>query len=107
MNTKIGDFVAAMCWNQQSRIDDQRDINKNISAIIVKIIIERTMNMAEFKYEITKEIGVLSQTASGWRKELNLVSWNGGKPKFDLREWAPEHEKMGKGVTLTTEEAKN
>lgn len=62
--------------------------------------------MAEFKYEITKEIGVLSQTASGWRKELNLVSWNGGEPKFDLRDWAPEHEKMGKGVTFSEEEAK-
>ena len=62
--------------------------------------------MAEFKYEITKEIGVLSETASGWRKELNLVSWNGGEPKFDLRDWAPEHEKMGKGVALSKEEAK-
>ena len=62
--------------------------------------------MAEFKYEITKEIGVLSQTASGWRKELNLVSWNGGEPKYDLRDWAPEHKKMGKGVTLSKEEAK-
>lgn len=37
-------------------------------------------------------------------KELNLVSWNGRPPKFDLRDWAPEHEKMGKGLTLTNEE---
>ena len=62
--------------------------------------------MADIKYEIKKEIGVLSENAKGWRKELNLVSWNGKEPKFDLRDWAPDHEKMGKGVTLTEEEAK-
>jgi Uncharacterized protein conserved in bacteria len=61
--------------------------------------------MAEIKYELKKELGVLSETASGWRKELNLVSWNDGEPKYDLRDWAPEHAKMGKGITLTTEEA--
>lgn len=62
--------------------------------------------MAEFKYEITEELGVLSESSSGWRKELNRVSWNGGAPKLDLRDWAPEHEKMGKGITLTEEEAR-
>lgn len=60
--------------------------------------------MAEFKYEIVEEIGVLSENAKGWRKELNLISWNGAAPKYDIRDWAPEHEKMGKGVTLTEEE---
>ncbi len=62
--------------------------------------------MAEIKYEIEKELGVLSISDKGWTKELNLVSWNGGKAKYDLRDWAPEHEQMGKGVTLTEEEAK-
>jgi len=47
---------------------------------------------------------VLSESARGWTKELNLVSWNGREPKYDIREWDPEHEKMGKGVTLTEEE---
>lgn len=61
--------------------------------------------MAEFKYEVVEELGILSENARGWTKELNLVSWNGGKPKYDLRDWAPEHEKMGKGITLTAEEA--
>lgn len=60
--------------------------------------------MAEFKYEIKQEIGVLSESAKGWRKELNLVSWNGAAPKYDLRDWAPNHEKMGKGVTLSKNE---
>ncbi len=61
--------------------------------------------MSDIKFEITKEIGVLSESAKGWTKELNLVSWNGAEAKYDLRDWAPEHEKMGKGITLTTEEA--
>ncbi|MDR2647842.1 MAG: YdbC family protein [Oscillospiraceae bacterium] len=60
--------------------------------------------MAEFSFEIVEELGVLSETAKGWTKELNRVSWNGREPKYDIREWAPEHEKMGKGVTLSTEE---
>ena len=62
--------------------------------------------MSDIKYEIAKEIGVLSESPKGWTKELNLVSWNGKEPKFDLRDWAPDHEKMGKGVTLTEKEAK-
>ena len=60
--------------------------------------------MTEIKYEIIKKIGVLSTSASGWTKELNLVSWNDRKPKYDLRDWAPEHEKMGKGVTISEDE---
>ena len=60
--------------------------------------------MAEFNYEIVEEIAVLSENPKGWRKELNLVSWNERPQKFDLRDWAPNHEKMGKGVTLSNEE---
>ena len=63
--------------------------------------------MADFKYEIIEELGVLSESAKGWTKELNRISWNGGAPKLDVRDWAPEHEKMVKGVTLTDEEAKS
>lgn len=57
------------------------------------------------KYEIIESFGVLSTTPSGWTKELNLVSWNGGEPKYDIRQWAPDHAKMGKGVSLSREEA--
>ena len=60
--------------------------------------------MAEFKYEITQELGVLSESKGGWTRELNLVSWNGAKPKFDIRDWAPNHEKMGKGISLSADE---
>lgn len=62
--------------------------------------------MADIKYDIVEELGVLSESAKGWTKELNLISWNGGTPKYDIRDWAPEHEKMGKGVTLSEEEAR-
>ncbi len=63
--------------------------------------------MAEIKYDIVKSIGIISTSTKGWTKELNLISWNGGAPKYDIRDWAPEHEKMGKGVTLSAEEAKS
>ena len=62
--------------------------------------------MTDIKYEIVEQIGVLSESAKGWTKELNKISWNGGVPKYDIRDWAPGHEKMGKGVTLTDEEAR-
>ena len=61
--------------------------------------------MADVKFEIVEELGVLSESSKGWTKELNLVSWNGAEPKYDIRDWAPDKEKMGKGVTLTKEEA--
>ena len=57
--------------------------------------------MPDIKFEITEHIGVLSESAKGWKKELNLISWNGREPKYDIREWSPEREKMGKGVTLS------
>jgi hypothetical protein len=61
--------------------------------------------MAEITFEIVKPFGVISEEKGGWRKELNLVSWNGRTPKFDIRDWSPDHVKMGKGITLTKEEA--
>ena len=60
--------------------------------------------MADFKYEIIETLAVLSETPVGWTKELNLISWNGREPKYDLRDWAPDHEKMGKGITLSKED---
>lgn len=62
-------------------------------------------NLANIEYEIIEEIGVLSENARGWRKELNRISWNGRPAKYDIRDWAEDHEKMGKGITLTDEEA--
>lgn len=60
--------------------------------------------MAELKFEITKHIGVLSESSKGWKKEINLISWNDREPKYDIREWSPDHDKMGKGITLSEEE---
>lgn len=62
------------------------------------------MPKTEISFEIIETLGVLSTSTKGWTKELNLVSWNGREPKYDLREWSPEHDKMGKGVTLNKEE---
>ena len=61
----------------------------------------------DFSYEIVEHIAVLSTSKTGWTKELNLISWNGRTAKYDIREWSPEHDKMGKGVTFTNEEIEN
>jgi Uncharacterized protein conserved in bacteria len=58
----------------------------------------------EFKYEIVEKIALLSESSKGWTKELNLISWNDRDPKYDIREWSPDGEKMGKGITLSDEE---
>ncbi len=60
--------------------------------------------MAEFTFEITKTFGKLPENNSGWAKALNMVSWMGREPKYDLREWSPDCTKMNKGVSFTKEE---
>ena len=60
--------------------------------------------MADLKYEIKKHLGVIGEGTKGWKKEVNLVSWNDRKPKLDIRDWDETHEKMGKGVTLNRNE---
>jgi hypothetical protein len=60
--------------------------------------------MADIKFEITRHLGVLAEGTKGWQKEINMVSWNDRIPKLDIRDWGPNHEKMGKGVTLNDDE---
>lgn len=60
--------------------------------------------MAGIKYEITESYGVISESSKGWKKQLRSISWNDREPKFDIREWAPDDSKMGKGITLSKEE---
>lgn len=62
--------------------------------------------LSEIKFEIIQNVGCLSESSKGWKKEINLISWNDKEPKYDIRDWDPEHGKMGKGVTLTLEELK-
>lgn len=62
--------------------------------------------MANFKYEITERIAILSESGK-WTKELNMVSWNNRPPKYDLRSWNHGEGKIGRGITLTFEEIKN
>ena len=63
--------------------------------------------MANIKYNIVKEIGIISESKSEWKKELNLISWNEREAKYDLRDWSQNHEKMGKGITLSLNELKS
>ncbi|MBZ4683227.1 MAG: hypothetical protein JG768_651 [Fusobacteriales bacterium] len=62
--------------------------------------------MAGLKFEIIEKLGILSEGSRGWKKEINLVSWNDRKAKIDIRDWDENNEKMGKGITLTKEELK-
>lgn len=58
----------------------------------------------EIIFEIKKQLGILSERETGWKKEINLVKWGDNPTKFDIREWDSEHKKMSKGLTLTKEE---
>lgn len=61
----------------------------------------------DITYKITKEVAVLSKNKRGYTKEVNFVSWNEGNAKLDIREWHPDRERCGKGITLTEEEGRN
>lgn len=66
---------------------------------------KRNSKMAkDFEFEIVEHIGVLAEKTRGWKREVNLVSWSGAEPKIDIRDWSPDHSKMGKGISLTAEE---
>ena len=60
--------------------------------------------MAEIKYEVVQKLAVLSQRPRGWERQLNLISWNDGEPKYDIRDWSPDGSKMGKGISMTKED---
>jgi hypothetical protein len=62
--------------------------------------------MSDLKFEIIENFGTLSESAKGWKMELNLVSWNDREAKYDIREWSPERDKMGKGVTMSSDQLK-
>lgn len=66
----------------------------------------RAARQGDFSYEVLREVGVISESRGGWKKEINYMAWNGRDPKYDIRDWSPNHEKMGKGVTLTRDEGK-
>lgn len=58
----------------------------------------------DFSFKVVEEFGVISESKSGWKTELNSVSWGDRPPKYDIRSWSPDHQKMGKGITMTKEE---
>ena len=61
--------------------------------------------MADVTYDVRQCLGVLSDTGKGWKKEVNIISWNGREPKLDIREWNGDRSKMKKGITLSKNEA--
>lgn len=61
----------------------------------------------EIRFEIVEEIGVLKEHSTGWKKELNFVRWNTGAPKYDIRDWSPDHNHMSRGITLTEDEMRS
>lgn len=63
------------------------------------------MSNDAIKFELTKRIGTIKAYDNGWAKELNIVAWNGGSPKYDIRDWDPSHERMNRGITLFEDEA--
>ncbi len=60
--------------------------------------------MSAITFEIMEQVGVLSNSTKGWSKQLNLVSWNGREPKYDIRDWDEKLEKMGRGISLSRQE---
>jgi len=79
----------------------------NPQSDILTIIPEREVfenYMDDIQYEIVQKLAILSTSSSGWSKELNLISWNGREPKFDIRDWSGDGMKMGRGVTMTLNE---
>lgn len=63
-------------------------------------------NNGDIEYKVSAMLGVISSYSTGWNKELNIISWNGGPAKFDIRDWDKDHQRMSRGVTLHEEEAK-
>jgi hypothetical protein len=60
----------------------------------------------EISFDLVRILGELGISGKGWKREVGIVSWNGRKPKLDIRDWDPAHERMGKGITMTKAEAK-
>ena len=60
--------------------------------------------MTEIQYEIKQSLGELSESKTGWKREVNMISWNNAEPKLDIRDWSPDHSKMGKGISLNKDE---
>lgn len=58
----------------------------------------------EVSYEITEHVGVIRAYNSGWQKECNVIRWNDGPKKYDIRDWDLTHEHMTRGITLYPDE---
>lgn len=87
-------------------ISEKRSCNKEIKmATNVQRNNQKNNNNDEVRFDLMEHIGVLGTKENGWTKEVNIVAWNGGAAKVDVRDWDPDHERMSRGITLYEEEA--
>ena len=63
--------------------------------------------MVEVPMILVKHYGVLSQNKRMWTRELNLISWNGHEPRYDIRDWSTDKKKSSKGMTFSLDEILN
>lgn len=64
--------------------------------------------MSEFKFEVIEEIAELGKpTPSGWGKVLTLTKFGENQAKLDIRSWNEDFTRMGRGISLSNEEASN
>ena len=59
----------------------------------------------EVEFKLIEQLGIIDRHKTGWNREVNIVAWNGKQPKFDIRDWDPDHERMSRGITLHEREA--
>lgn len=76
-------------------------LSEHLFKLKLEVIILMADSNSEVSFNIVEHFGVIATENSGWTKELNLVSWNEREAKYDIRSWAPDKKKMGRGVTLT------
>ena len=70
--------------------------------------LELTFSDGVVEYTMHEHLAVLDEypdRENPWRKEANIVSWNGGEPKVDIRDWSCDYRRMSRGITLTDEQA--
>ena len=59
--------------------------------------------MTKFTYDIKESFGSIGESGA-YSTQLNLISFNNKEPKYDIRKWDIENDKMLKGISLTKEE---
>ncbi|MGT2666530.1 YdbC family protein [Streptococcus rifensis] len=86
-------------WQRENGWQDQQNNNKSSRH-------PTKDNHEPIRFKLVKHIATLSTAKTGWKKELNVISWNDAEPKYDIRSWKDDRSRVGKGVTLFEDEMK-